>query len=81
MQLYLSQISCTQVGTVCCLVTQHFKKTWLGGNRAIRQMCALLARKNIPTSETGIVNWSGVNREAQIDVIVSRFSKALAGEV
>jgi hypothetical protein len=44
-------------------------------------MCALLARKNIPTSETGIVNWSGVNREAQIDVIVSRFSKALAGEV
>jgi menaquinone-dependent protoporphyrinogen IX oxidase len=80
MQLYLSQISCTQAGTVCCLVTQHFKKPWLGGNRAIRKMCALLARKNIPTSETGIVNWSGVNREAQIDEIVLRFSTALTEE-
>ena len=79
--LYLAQLPQIRTGKACCFVTQQFKKPWLGGNTAIRKMRAMLLEKGVTAGETGIVNWSGDKREAQIDEIVSRFSKALAGEI
>jgi len=78
--LYLAQLPEIKTGKACCFVTQGLKKPWLGGSKAIRKMRALLLEKGIKVSETGIVNWSGDKREAQVDEIVSRFAKALCGK-
>lgn len=80
MKLYLAQLPETKTGKACCFVTQHFKKPWLGGNHAVRQMRALLLEKGICVCESGVVNWSGDKRDEQAGEIVSRFAKTLCGK-
>ncbi len=76
MKLYLAQ--CQLRGKpVCCFVTQHLKKPWMGGNRAIKQMRALCGDKGADYRESGIVNWTAPGRDAQIGAVVTRLVKAL----
>ncbi len=74
MKQYLSQIPDITGKQVHCFVTQQLKKPWLGGNRAVRQIAAACKAKGADIISSGIVNWSGKNRESQIDEIVSRLS-------
>jgi len=74
MKLYLSQISDITGKQVTCFVTQHFKKKFLGGNRAIRQITAACKAKGTEVIWSGVVNWSSNIREKQIDDIVTRLS-------
>lgn len=74
MKLYLSQVSSLAGKKVSCFVTQHLKQSWLGGNRAIRQIKAACKEKGGDIMASGIVNWSGRLRNQQIDDIVSRLS-------
>mgnify|MGYP000897193925 CR=1 FL=1 len=74
MKMYLSQISDLSGKQASCFVTQHFKKRFLGGNRAIRQITAACKAKGAEVSWSGVVNWSSDIREKQIDDIVTRLS-------
>lgn len=74
MKLYLSQISDITGKQASCFVTQHFKKKFLGGNRAIRQIKAACKAKGAEVIWSGVVNWSSDMREKQIDDIVISLS-------
>jgi flavodoxin len=75
MKAYLAQIPDLHGKNASCYVTQHFKKAWLGGNQAIKQMTAALVHKGAGVTDTGIVNWTGKTREDQINSIVAVMSR------
>ena len=77
MTLYLSKIPRLNGVKACCFATQHFKFRWMGGNRAVRQMCGFLKEKGAVLSETGVVGWSAPDREARITDVVERVSNCL----
>ncbi|MDP4110327.1 MAG: flavodoxin [Bacillota bacterium] len=60
---------------VCCFVTQHFGKPWLGGNRSVRQMSKMCSQKGASISGTGVINWSSKEKENQIAQLTARFSE------
>ncbi|MBN1776000.1 MAG: flavodoxin [Oscillospiraceae bacterium] len=74
MKLYLSQIASLNGKKTHCFVTQEFKKAWMGGNHAIRQISSACKTKGGSMISTGIVNWSGERREQQIEEIVAALS-------
>ena len=74
MSLYFEQIKEIKSKNVLCFVTQHFKKTWMGGSHAMKQLLALLKKKGISAKPIGVVNWSSEQREAQILQIVQKCS-------
>lgn len=77
MTMYLKQIGALQKVQTLCFITQHFKKAWMGGNRAMKQLLEQLKEKGAPATATGVVNWTSEQREAQIDLIVRQCVKAL----
>ncbi len=70
MKRYLKQIPDLQEKLVALLVTQHLKFSWMGGNRAIRQMKRLIKTKNPSIKGSAIVHWSAENRDEQITGVV-----------
>ena len=75
LKAYLEQMPSLGGKRAGCFVTQHLKKPWMGGNRAIRQMQALLKAKGLDARVTGIVNWTNPAREAQIALVAAELSK------
>lgn len=78
MILYLNKIESIKNVPTLCFITQHFKKPWMGGNHAMRQLIAVLKTKGTDASSIGIVNWSGDQRENQIDSIVEKCTLKMA---
>lgn len=74
MKLYLSQISSLAGKKVCCFVTQHLKKPWMGGKHAVRQITTACKAKGAEITASGIVNWSGEARQAQIDDLLAKLA-------
>ena len=74
MKLYLDQVGDLSGKKVFGFVTQHFKKSWLGGNHAIRQLKSLCQKKGADLRVTGIVNWSNREREKQIEELIRNLS-------
>ena len=79
MSMYLRSIGGIQKMPVLCFITQHFKKPWLGGNRAMKQMIARLKDCGVTASALGVVNWSSEAREQQIDAIGEACVSAMKG--
>jgi flavodoxin len=77
MKSYLSQISSLTNKKVYCFITQHLKKTWLGGNRALRQIHGVCKKKGGEVLWSGLVNWSGDRKNEQIDAIVAGISSRI----
>jgi len=77
MSMYLNQIGALKNTPTLCFVTQHFKKAWMGGNHAMKQLLAQLKEKGITATAMGVVNWSSDQREAQIDLIATQCVHAL----
>lgn len=68
-KLYLGQIPTLQDKAVGCFVTQAFPFSWMGGNRAIRQMVSACEALGGKVFKTGIVNWTR-GREARIAQLI-----------
>ena len=81
MKTYLAQLPPLQGKPVCCMVTHQFAWPWLGGNRAVRQMQNLLTQKGARVLATGVINWSGKAREAQMDTVTNTLKTALVKEL
>jgi flavodoxin len=77
MQMYLQQVGEIKKVPALCFITQHFKKPWMGGNRAMKQLQALLQGKGIHADAAGVVNWSSEMRETQIDAIAKQCVETL----
>jgi flavodoxin len=79
MKLYFRQVPEFETGKICCFVTQHLPKPWLGGNKAIRQMQAFCNKAGKAVAKTGIVNWKNAQREEQIDAVVASICETICG--
>lgn len=73
MQAYLKKQ--TQIKKpVMIFVTMLFPFAFLGGNGAIKKLCALCSSKGAIVSKTGIINWSNAEkREKKITQLIDRF--------
>ncbi len=74
MKLYLSQVPDMTGKKVSCFVTQHLKRSWLGGSRTVRQIQSACRAKGAELMSSGIVHWSAATRQDQIDDVVRRLS-------
>jgi len=80
MKLYFQQRSKIDASRVCCFVTQHFPKPWMGGNHAIRQMREYCRAAGATVTGTGVVNWTNKSRDAQMETVVRTLTSALCGD-
>lgn len=79
MTMYLQQEEFTNQVPTFCFLTQYFKKPWMGGNHAMKQLLSQLSAKGVAAQSLGIVNWSNAKREAQIDSIAEQSAIAIQG--
>jgi menaquinone-dependent protoporphyrinogen IX oxidase len=75
MVAYLKQMPSIKDKKVCCFVTEHFAKPWLGGNQAIVQMNRLCCLKGAVVMKTGVINWTSRSRDIQIKDLTSNLSQ------
>lgn len=71
----LKQMPSIKDKKVCCFVTEHFAKPWLGGNHAIAQMNRLCCLKGAFIMKTGVINWTSKFRDEQIIDLISNLSQ------
>ena len=76
MKTYLKSVGPLEGKRIALLVTQHFARPSLGGNRAVRQMEKACAGKGGAVCASAIVNWTNKRREQQIAEAVGRLSGA-----
>ena len=77
MKMYFDEIFDLEKVPTGIFITEQLKKAWMGGNRAARQLTALLKRKGNTPINLGLVNWSSEQKESQIDAIVERCVKMI----
>jgi len=66
MRLYLENHAKLKSKEINCFVTQHFKHSFLGGNRGIKQVTSFCNNQNSTVKNTSIIHWSSNNREEEI---------------
>lgn len=77
MTAYLKGLGTLEGKQTACFVTQQLPFPWMGGNRAIKQMSALIAAKGGKSMGSGIVNWSGKDRDRRIEDVVGSIAALL----
>lgn len=70
MSAYLNRLGTLEGKKTACFVTQQFPFPWMGGNRAIKQMSALIDAKGGKPMGSGIINWSSKERDRRIEDVV-----------
>lgn len=59
-----------------CIVTQHFKYKWLGGNNALKQMGRMAQSHGASVLDRVGINWSNAKRVDQIEELKQRATQA-----
>ena len=73
MQAYLTKQTLKNK-PVMVFVTMLFPFAFLGGNGAIKKLCALCSSKGANVTKTGIINWSNAEkREKKITQLIDEF--------
>lgn len=73
MQYYLTSIGSLKDKKTACFMTQSFPYPWMGGNRAMKQLCKICTDKGANIFETGIINWSNATkRETLIQSLLEK---------
>jgi hypothetical protein len=75
MKAYLQQVVTLKDKPVACFVTHAFPFAWLGGKSAIKMMIDLVNAKQAKVACTGIIDWGNRKREAEITMLLDRFSQ------
>lgn len=75
MSAYISQIITLQEIKVGAFVTQFFPFKKMGGERSIKQLINLCESKGGKVFETGIINWTNLKRQNQIENLVINMSR------
>ncbi|MEX1378223.1 MAG: hypothetical protein AB1Z23_12235 [Eubacteriales bacterium] len=66
MKEYLALHGEFQNKDVNCFVTQHFKRSFLGGNQGIKYMLGTIRARGGKIKSTAVVHWSSLKRDAEI---------------
>jgi len=74
MQEYMKNMNIPLNQKVNLLITQHFKKRWLGGNRALKQMRKYLSRFQANIEKEVDIHWSRNDRKTQIEAALKELS-------
>ncbi len=77
MRADLAQVPALGGKRVAGFVTQGLPFTWMGGNRALRQLRRACEAKGATVRGSRVVNWSRKDREGQIAGLVDRLSRCL----
>jgi flavorubredoxin len=72
---FMSKMEMTENQKVYLLITQHFKRRWLGGNNTFRKMKKLLSKFNAKVEKEFDIHWSSKNRESQIEEAANELSQ------
>lgn len=73
MHAYLTRIGSLEGRKTACFMTQSFPYPWMGGNRALKQLCKICTDKGANIFETGIINWSNAaKRETLIRALLEK---------
>lgn len=70
MKKFLSKHANLNGKEVACLVTQRFKRAWLGGNQGIRYIKDICQKNSVNIKLSSIVHWSAKDRDKQIEAAV-----------
>ncbi len=75
MQAYLNSIGPLRGKKTGCFITHFFPYAWMGGRRALNQLCELVKAKGSSVYGTGIVHWSkAATRNEQIEAVARELS-------
>jgi len=74
MEAYLKQLKDLEGKTIDLFITHHFPFAWMGGNRALKQMKAIVEAKKGIVGKVTSVNWTSKKREQVIEELVKTYS-------
>lgn len=78
MKAYLAGIGPLRGKKVGCFMTQFFHFAWMGGNRALSQLCETVQAKGAIVYGSGIIQWSrAASRDDQIEAVVAKLSTGI----
>jgi flavodoxin len=77
MSQYIPQAAAFNGKKAVLFATEFFPFPWMGGNRALGQMEALLKAKGASTAKAGVVNWSNGRREELLQETVDNAVRLL----
>jgi flavodoxin len=77
MSRFIPQLSALNGKRAAVFATQQLPFAWLGGNRALSQMGALLKEKGASVYNAGSVNWSSKARQDQIESVIDNAVRQL----
>lgn len=77
MKCYLDKVNALEGKKVLSFVTQHFKKAWMGGNRALKQMNNIAQSKGAIINKSAVIGWSRADREEIINNTINDFLSEL----
>lgn len=66
MRMYLGGHAKIKAKDINCFVTQHFKHSFLGGNRGINQIAQFCKTQGLSVKNTAVVHWSSAKRAEEI---------------
>lgn len=71
---FMKKMQIAQQQKVHLLITQYFKRRWLGGNHTLKQMKKLLIQFDAKVEKEFDIHWSSKNRESQIEEAIKELS-------
>ena len=74
MKRYMTGLSGSVAGPVAIVVTEHFPRPWMGGNRAVKAIARELERVDADVRGSMIVHWSRNDRDQQITEGIERLA-------
>ena len=74
MKEFLKKSTISSKQKVFLVITQYFKKSWLGGNQALKQMKKLLLPVDANVEREVDIHWSSKNRDIQIEEAITQLS-------
>jgi flavodoxin len=76
MKAFLEKMGSLEGKKAALLVSKHLAGNWTGGNGAIRTMKKAAAGRGAEVVEKGIIIWSSKTRDALIEEVTDRISRA-----
>jgi len=77
MKRYLAECSSLQGIKALAFVTMGFPMPFLGGNRAVRQMSALIESRGARVIDHSVICWGGERRSLRMEAMMSSFSRTI----
>jgi len=79
MKKYIKTLSSLKKRQVHCVITQGYKASYLGARQALRTFKKLIKKKEASFCGAHIIHWSSLDRENQINDVLSTLGEKIIG--